>query len=238
MPTIAVISIFTIDLISLFITFPGYMFILVVNILDWWKNKRLDISDQLISGIGLFNLFHRFFYASLNYIIFTDGFLTILHLQDFINILYLSLIFCILFFSTLLAIHFCLKIVNINHKVYIYIQRTFPKIFPWILLLSIFASVLLSVPAALQLAFPNSTDVKQTPDYSFSKISFYSAISFLCFLLLFISALNIMQNNAMNFRAEIVQVCHVLGVPILIRGNIKMQKKLKQMKLYCSFLNF
>ncbi|XP_044127210.1 taste receptor type 2 member 7-like [Bufo gargarizans] len=194
-----------INLISLLITFPGCTFILVVNILDWMKNKRLDISDQLISGITLCILVHR-----LQHTIFR------------------SMEFCTLLFSTWLAIHFCLKIVSINHKVYIYIQRRFSKMFPWILLPSIFASVTLSAPAALRLTqeqILNSTQTAQNLGHIFLEFLPYVVFSLLCFLLFFSSALNIIlslqrhikhiNDNTIALRSEIVKA-HVTAVRTVV----------------------
>ncbi|KAG8548482.1 hypothetical protein GDO81_025253 [Engystomops pustulosus] len=193
-----------VDLISILITIPGYMFIIVVNILDWAKNKRLDVSDQLISGISLLVVVHRIQYACHSA---TCKFNETTNTLCGIHLLYLSLIFCTLLFSTWLAIHFCLKIVNINHKLYIYIQSMFPKMFPWILLPSILASVLVSVSSALEIS-RNSTSVLQ----NFSHFFPFSMFSSLCFLMLFSSALNIilslqrhirqMQTKTIEFRSQ------------------------------------
>ncbi|KAM3920451.1 embryonic protein UVS.2-like [Leptodactylus fuscus] len=152
MTTICEITILVVNLISILISIPGYMFIVVVNTLDWMKNERLDISDQLISGIGLLMLIHRSFHAIVDFVGFTKGYLTTRPEQLLINLLYLSIIFCTLLFSTWLSIHFCLKIVNVNHNLYISIQRMFPKMFPWILLPSVLASLVISAPVALNLA--------------------------------------------------------------------------------------
>ncbi|KAG8582315.1 hypothetical protein GDO81_008007 [Engystomops pustulosus] len=228
MTTFFNIGILTVDFISLLITLPGYMFIIVLNILDWQKNERLDISDQLISGLSLFNLSHRILYASVNYIVFANKFLGTSELQLVLNMLSLSLIFCTLLFSTWLAIHFCLKIVNINHKVYIYTQRMFPKIFPWIHFLSIFASVLLSIPGALGLTqknYQNSTAAPWDAGQSFFELLCNFIPSFLCFFLILTSALKIIFSlkkhieqicsNTMEFRAQIVEP-HISAIKTVI----------------------
>ncbi|XP_071972601.1 taste receptor type 2 member 4-like [Engystomops pustulosus] len=209
MKTVSNISVLVVQLLSLLITFPGYMFILVVNILGYRKNKRLDISDQLISGISLCNLAHRFLHVSLDFFEFSNGFLVSVNYKIYTNILYLSLIFCTLLFSTLLAVYYCLKIVNINHNVYIYIQRMFPKTFPWILLPSIFSSVLISIPAALRLTrkpFVNSTGATQKSENLLYFVP-YNLFSSLCFLLFFSSALNII----LSLRRHIKQMHNLCG---------------------------
>ncbi|KAG9465256.1 hypothetical protein GDO78_018600, partial [Eleutherodactylus coqui] len=221
------ISILVVGFISLLITFPGCMFILVVNMLDWMKNKKLDISDQLISGISLFIVFHRAFFVSVDYIGFTYGYHHLLRNNQSCNILYFSLIFCTLLFCTLLAIHFCLKIVNINHKCYIFIQRGFPKLFPWILFPSIAASILISSPAAQNSArqYENLTEALQNYSYSILDFSLYIAFSFLCFLLFFSSVFNIVlslqrhikqiHSNTVEFRTQIVEA-HISAMKTVI----------------------
>ncbi|XP_071972600.1 taste receptor type 2 member 2-like [Engystomops pustulosus] len=176
------------DCISLLIILPGYMFILVVNIQDWMKNKKLDVSDQLISGLGLLSLIHRLFQVSFRCTVLRHGFTMITSFAWLvIDITYLTLIFCTLLFSTWLSIHFCLKIVTLNNKLYIYIQRMFPKVFPWILLPSILASLLVSGPAAQTLV---------------TVVSMYRHIHH-------------MQNNSSNFRSESVEA-HVTAVKTLL----------------------
>ncbi|XP_073493320.1 taste receptor type 2 member 114-like [Phyllobates terribilis] len=278
-----------VQFLSLLITFPGYTFILVVNFLDWMKNKRLEISDQLISGISLSTLIYGFLEINYDYIVITKEYFTIsASVTLLINILYLSILFCILLFSTFLAIHFCLKIVNINHKLYIYFQRRFSKMFPWIFLPSVSASILVSAPIArrfTQTLFLNSTDALQNPGHSALELFLffipYIVLCFLCFLLFVSSTLNIIlslrrhirqiNENIGEFRSEILEahvtvmktiislfafnlfyfslltivivthlkqfwshafpiiyaMSHILGVPMLIRGSNKLQKKLQ-----------
>ncbi|XP_044127219.1 taste receptor type 2 member 40-like [Bufo gargarizans] len=214
-----------VNLISLLITIPGCTFILVVNILDWMKNKRLDISDQLISGITLCILVHRLQHTIFRSMEFVYDYYKII---KYMQLSYFSLILCTLLFSTWLAIHFCLKIVNINNKVYIYIQRRFSKMFPWILLPSIFASVTLSAPAALRLTREqvlNSTQTAQNLGHIFLEFLPYLVFSFLCFLLFFSSALNIIlslqrhikhiNDNTIALGSEIVKA-HVTAVRTVV----------------------
>ncbi|KAG9463490.1 hypothetical protein GDO78_021626 [Eleutherodactylus coqui] len=219
------------DVISLLIILPANMFILVMNILDWRKNTRLDISDQLISGLGLLSLSHRILQVSFRYTVLIHGFHVITKSAWLlIDITYLSQIFCTLLYSTWLAMHFCLKIVNINRNLYIYIQSRFPKMFPWILLLSVLASILISVPAALNMSdnYGNYTvllNPSSSPLKSFISLILYLAFFSFFFSFFFILVLvtivslykhiNRMQNKTMNFRSEIVEA-HVTAVKTLI----------------------
>ncbi|KAG9461280.1 hypothetical protein GDO78_017420 [Eleutherodactylus coqui] len=183
------------DVTSLLITLPGYMFLLAVNSLDWIKTKRLDIKDQLESGISLLSIIHRFLIIGFKCIMFISqvqmtfySWLT-LHLSNLFSA------FCILLICTLFAIHFCLKIVSIKQNLYIYIQHRFPKMFPWILLPSIFASLLISGPAAQDMSKQplNSTNVSLNPSNSllksFLSLKLYVAASAFCLLIILISFL-------------------------------------------------
>ncbi|KAG8548481.1 hypothetical protein GDO81_025252, partial [Engystomops pustulosus] len=220
-------SLMVTDVISILITFPGYMFILAVNILDWMEKKRCEISDQLIFGISLSILTHRVFEIGLDLVIVTKRPQTIQN-QALLFLSYLSIVLCTFIFSTWLAIHFCLKIVNINCKPYICIQRMFPKIFPWILLPSILASLLISAPPAHWLGqnhLINSTVTPQYREYSFLQCFFYflpyNVFLILCFLLFFSSGLNIilslqrhirrMHSSSSEFTAQIVAT-HITAI--------------------------
>ncbi|KAG9465367.1 hypothetical protein GDO78_018438, partial [Eleutherodactylus coqui] len=205
------------------------MFILVVNVLDWRKNKKLDISDQLISGLSALSLIHRISQISFRCTAFIHGNTIFLRLS--IALMHLSVILCTLLFSTLIAIHFCLKIVNINQNFYICIQRTFPKLFPWILLLLFLASFFISGPVAENMSkqFLNSTNVllqpRSSPLKALISLKLYFVFTSFCFLIIVISLLitvvslyrhiHRIQNNANNFRSETVEA-HVTAVKTLI----------------------
>ncbi|KAG8550134.1 hypothetical protein GDO81_028165, partial [Engystomops pustulosus] len=220
-----------IDSTSLLMTFPGYIFILVVNILDWMKNKRLNISDQIISGLGLSTLIHKIAQVTFRYTLLLGGHQVHTSIIWFyIELTFNLLNFCILLLSTWLAIHFCLKIVNINHKLYIYIQRMFPKMFPWILLPSVLVSLLISVPVAQSTSRFHSTSsvLFNTSSFAmniFLSVQLYYAFYAFCFVIFFILLLVAivslfrhiyqLQKHSVNFRSETVQA-HVGAVKTLI----------------------
>ncbi|KAG8547311.1 hypothetical protein GDO81_028561 [Engystomops pustulosus] len=280
----------------LFITFPGHIFILAMNILEWKKNKRLDISDQLISGLGLLSFLYKVFQVGFKCVEVIHG------VQAFtgsawlsVYLIYNSLNFCTLLFSTWLTIHFCLKIVNINQNFYIYIQRMFPKMFPWILLPSVLVSLLISLPAAQDLSkhYSNSTfllNLGSSQLKRFHYLKLYYSITSFCFVFSLIPLLitivslcrhiHRMQSHSLRLRADsvsahvyavktlILLLClnclqfvipvlvtqrrynstfipviflflvmwHLCNLPILIRGSSKLQKKLHEIWICCSFL--
>ncbi|XP_073493321.1 taste receptor type 2 member 7-like [Phyllobates terribilis] len=202
------ISVLVVEFLSLLITFPGHIFILVVNILDWMKNKRLDISDQLINGMSLCNILHRIYQLIIHSIIIIKKDLLVVNLKILVHLLYLFPVLCTLLFSTWLAIHFCLKIVNINHKLYVYVQFWFPKMFPWIFLSSFFASVFISVPAALGLVetnLPNSTDTLMIPKRSLPKLLHYHIPSAVNIILSLRRHVKRIHESSGEFRPGIVE---------------------------------
>ncbi|KAM8921405.1 taste receptor type 2 member 8-like [Pelodytes ibericus] len=146
----------TIDMTAIVASIPGNMFIVLVNILDLIKNKRLCVTDQLITGIGICSLLHQFNeFALLSSalivgLLFTDQALKINYA------FFMSVLLCYLWFSSWLCVHFCLKIVKINNTVYIYLQKTFPKLFPWLFVPSIVVSVLVSFPIVLRYRIDSS----------------------------------------------------------------------------------
>ncbi|KAM3920454.1 taste receptor type 2 member 4-like [Leptodactylus fuscus] len=127
-------------IVTVVISFPGNIFIIVVNILDFCRNRRLPRSDQLIFGFSVFNLLQGLldFFQS-----------AIAEINADIPNVYMFLNMCIILFSTLLSIHFCLKIVNINHWFYVGLQRAFPKLFPWPLILFVLGYFILSLYSTL-----------------------------------------------------------------------------------------
>ncbi|KAG9463900.1 hypothetical protein GDO78_020822 [Eleutherodactylus coqui] len=120
----------SLSFVTLILLFAANIFIIVVNILDFFKTRKLLLSDLLISGISTANLLHDFLKAFLHYYsqVISKEYLKIGLLVT------LCLTINTLLFSAILSIHFCLKIVNINHRFYICLQRSFPKLFPGIII--------------------------------------------------------------------------------------------------------
>lgn len=190
---------FAVSLVTLVASLPGNIFILAVNIVAFAKKRKLSLSDQLILGIVICNLLHglqkcyRYCVVILreNVLIF-DG-----HNQISLAI-YLSLMSSNLWITAWLCVHFCLKIVNVNHKVYIYLQRRFVRLCPWIILLFILGSFFVSLYVAWDLqqdCLANGTQYFNQPNsYSarcFWSLNSYITVSLLCFLLCLVSAMSI-----------------------------------------------
>ncbi|KAG8539157.1 hypothetical protein GDO81_021335 [Engystomops pustulosus] len=129
-------------IVTLIIPLPGNIFIIVVNIQDYFKNRRLLLSDHLMIGLSVFNLLHEL----LDTVVFTSKFF-----EENTTYGYMYLNMCSVTFSSLLSIHFCLKIVNIHHWFYIGLQRRFSKLLPWPLMTVISGYFFLSLYSVLEI---------------------------------------------------------------------------------------
>ncbi|KAM8921409.1 taste receptor type 2 member 40-like [Pelodytes ibericus] len=131
----------------LLLPITGNTFIFSVNIMNLIEQKRLCVTDQLITGISVFSLLLGFIELNnwLSRVIQSDTFFY----GDHRNSAYaysFPVLLCYLWFSAWLCVHFCLKIVTINQRFYRCLQRGFPKMFPWILIFLILGSMLVSLP--------------------------------------------------------------------------------------------
>ncbi|KAE8587899.1 hypothetical protein XENTR_v10022169 [Xenopus tropicalis] len=137
-----------IDICLLMVAVPWDWFIIFTMISERVRNKRLGRSEQLICVISAFNCFY--------YLIKVSRYLNLLLIMHSISIFskkykmgefifLLTMVSSKLWVSNWLCAYFCLKIVRVNHKFYICLQRLFPKLCPWILIISIFVSFVLSL---------------------------------------------------------------------------------------------
>ncbi|KAM8921410.1 taste receptor type 2 member 7-like [Pelodytes ibericus] len=219
-----------INLLHLLPPVLGNAFISSINIMDLIKQKRLCVTDQLITGISVFSLF-------LQFIELTDWFSHLIHSESIykgeqeltFSFFFLTVLLCYLWFCSWLCVHFCLKIVNINQRFYVCLQRGFPKMFPCLLIPSILGPVSVSLPVAFKNLSPSNTTLgisNQTgwlcvTGQSFCSHHVYLAVSSLGFLLCSISAVTIisslyrhmrrMQDNAEGSRSPNVEA-HIRAV--------------------------
>ncbi|XP_075699580.1 taste receptor type 2 member 104-like [Rhinoderma darwinii] len=130
------------EFLNLLFLIPTNMFILIVNIVNWKKDKNLQQVDQLITSISVCNLAE----GMMTSIRFLNLIYNSILLEDIDFALYVMVCSCNFWFSAFLCVYFCLKIVNVNNTLYIYMQRNFHKILPWLFISAIMGSVLVSVP--------------------------------------------------------------------------------------------
>ncbi|XP_063802659.1 taste receptor type 2 member 41-like [Pseudophryne corroboree] len=191
------ISVGSVDAAILLLSAPGNIFILLVNILDAVHLKTLNLSDQLICSISAVNMLQQFLFV----VKFAILALTNKESDDtvdmYFSILFRTLTSCNIWLSTWLCVHFCLKLVNINHRCYIYLQKVFPKTFKWILISTFLGSFLISFPrmwSSLKLTSYNNTFMEYgQPVYEKDLFSsaLHSVTSPVAIIVLFTSALTI-----------------------------------------------
>lgn len=184
------------------VSLSGHMFILVVNALDAAKSRRLPLNDWLICSISVFSIL----YTLLN--IFESVFFLLQPIEicaEAANkgflVLFLTIYSCNIWFSTWLCVYFCLKIVKFNQRFYIYLQKIFPKLFTWILLLTViqaFLSSFISVwtnsgELSLNATFSKSDHEQSLKRYAryAPRIIIYSATFSISYGILYTSALTI-----------------------------------------------
>ncbi|XP_053330335.1 taste receptor type 2 member 40-like [Spea bombifrons] len=142
------IVLLTIDAVILAASGSCSLFIFAVDLLDLINTKKLKLTDQLIFGISisgiLFALLKIYRHVAL---VFMWGFIFDVN-NGIMLAFYMMLMSFNLWFCTWLCLHFCLKIVNVNNGFYIFLQRRFFKMFPWLYFPSVMGSLLVAIPFA------------------------------------------------------------------------------------------
>ncbi|KAG8560395.1 hypothetical protein GDO81_014953, partial [Engystomops pustulosus] len=145
---------FIIDFTTFFFLTPTNMFIFIVIVLNWIKDKKLPQVDQLIASISVCNIVEEVIKSVLLLGTMYNSFiLTMIYFA-----LFSTVMSCNVWFSTFLCVYFCLKIVNVKNTLYICLQRNFQKVFPWFFMSAILGSVLVSVPFILKITEGNSSN--------------------------------------------------------------------------------
>ncbi|KAG8544862.1 hypothetical protein GDO81_021701, partial [Engystomops pustulosus] len=169
---------------------PTNMFISIVILLNWIKDKKLPLVDQLIASISVCNIAEE--------VMKSIKFLNIIYNSSKISMIYFSLcsmvMSCNVWFSTFLCVYFCLKIVNVKNTLYICLQRNFQKIFPWLFVSAILGSVLVSLPFILRITEENIS----TPKLNSTFLDFQE-MGVLSFIILFWTAMLIFSISALIF---------------------------------------
>ncbi|KAM8921417.1 taste receptor type 2 member 41-like [Pelodytes ibericus] len=232
------IVIIAFDLVALMASVPGNLFILLVMVLGRPRKDGLPTTELLILGISTCSLIHGFLKTITYLIIFMERkFSLVDEIQKGMTVLFLTIMSCNLWFGTWLCMHFCLKIVNINQKVYMILQSKFNKIIPFLILQSVLGSFIMSLPVAwndIPQDPPNSTlsaplemiisfTLIVKPQF-FCYLPIYCAISSVAFLMFSFSALTIitslyrhrkhMQDNAQCQRSPNLEA-HVRATKIV-----------------------
>lgn len=137
-----IIFVTTVDFVIMLISTPGNIFILMVIILDVANSNRLLINYQLICGISIFHIIGQVLHICQDILaLINNNLFSLATAEKLIFAFDMVCYLCNAYFSTLLCMHFCLKIVNINQKIYIYVQKIFHRGFNWILISTVVGSV-------------------------------------------------------------------------------------------------
>ncbi|KAG8549016.1 hypothetical protein GDO81_023128, partial [Engystomops pustulosus] len=183
-----------------FLTFiPANMFIFIVNLLTWIKDKKLPQVDQLITSISVCNILedvlHKMRFLNMSY---DDLMMTNMYL-----VVFLMIMFCNIWFSTFLCVYFCLKIVNVKNTLYICLQRNFQKILPWLFVSVILVSVLLSVPVILK--YLEQATVNSTLNTSSSTSAYIKAKDIASFMILSWTAMLIFSISVLGIVTSLIK---------------------------------
>ncbi|KAG9480844.1 hypothetical protein GDO78_010227 [Eleutherodactylus coqui] len=215
-----------INIVMLIISFPGNILIIAVNILDFCKNRRLPVSDQLIFGCSVFSLLHGL--VEIVQFAIEEYHLITAHILMYFNIGTIC-------FSALLNIHFCLKIVNINHWFYIGLQRRFSMLIYWPLMTFLLGYTLINFLSLLyikQKVLLNTTSAVVESQACSWSLFICMSMSVFDTLLCLVSTLTIVihlfqhmkriQENTMGSRSPNMEVYirTVITVTTLLAANI------------------
>nr|XP_033817331.1 taste receptor type 2 member 41-like [Geotrypetes seraphini] len=124
-------------------------FIVVVNGIDWVKTRRLSANDIILTSLGIVRFLYQWS-VMLNRImvmVYTNG----STLAEFTNV-----IFCMwtcldlvnAWFSAWLSVFYCVKIANHRHPIFIFLKLKILQTVPCLLLGSMLASLVTSIPLA------------------------------------------------------------------------------------------
>ncbi|KAG8538823.1 hypothetical protein GDO81_022021 [Engystomops pustulosus] len=184
---------YILDCITFLLLTPTNMFISIVILLNWIKDKKLPLVDQLIASISVCNIAEE--------VMKSIKFLNIIYNSSKIRMIYFALYYmvmsCNAWFSTFLCVYFCLKIVNVKNTLYICLQRNFQKILPWLFVATILGSVLVRVPIILRISEENILTPKLNSTFLHFKrtnVLSFMILSWIAILIFSISALTIVHS--------------------------------------------
>ncbi|KAE8587900.1 hypothetical protein XENTR_v10022170 [Xenopus tropicalis] len=198
MLTIMDIVTLSIDLFSVVVSSPGHLFVMLVNLQDLINNVKFQLNDQLIFCISLFSFVHGIVKICSDFLLcLAMGYITV-DGKRYISVLLSTISFCILWYCTWLSLYFCLKIVNFKQGFYVYLQKNFHRMFPWIHIISTMGSFLASLPVGWDVTeySLNSTSCAANQNMFLlmsngKSLKVIMVVSFVAFLLFFSSSLSI-----------------------------------------------
>ncbi|XP_029470282.1 taste receptor type 2 member 7-like [Rhinatrema bivittatum] len=146
-------------------------FIVAVNGIDWVKSRHLNSIDVILTCLAAARFCFQWgmLLESILIIVYPD----LLNQAESANKLLFTWVFLDLssfWFACCLSVFYCTKIASFSHPLFIFLKLKIPGIVPWMLLGSVLASIVTSIPTAWGLCklyhsnsttglFPNNSNV-------------------------------------------------------------------------------
>ncbi|KAL8173169.1 UNVERIFIED_CONTAM: hypothetical protein K2H54_041522 [Gekko kuhli] len=136
-------------------------FIVAVSCVNGMKNKQLKSIDKILAALGITRFCYlcmflvKVFWMSISSRVFE---VTAMYQMFKAAIWFLTCVcFC---FSACLCSFYCIKIANFGHRLFVYLKLRISRLVPWMLVVSVLGSLLLSFPffhGIYNIACKNST---------------------------------------------------------------------------------
>ncbi|XP_051818340.1 taste receptor type 2 member 40-like [Antechinus flavipes] len=125
----------------------GNGFILTTNTIEWLQNKRLSTSDSILMILSCSRILLQFWmmlentYSLLFRLSYNQN---VVYKTFKVNFVFLT--YSNLWFAAWLNVFYCIKIANFTHPLFLKLRWRITGLMPWLLCLSVFASLCCSLP--------------------------------------------------------------------------------------------
>ncbi|XP_029470258.1 taste receptor type 2 member 8-like [Rhinatrema bivittatum] len=124
-------------------------FIVAVNGIDWVKSRHLNSIDVILTCLGAARFCFQWgiLLENILFAVYPD----LSNQTESSNILlftWVFLEFSSFWFACCLSVFYCTKIASFSHPLFIFLKLKIPGIVPWVLLGSVLASIVTSIPTA------------------------------------------------------------------------------------------
>ncbi|XP_029470225.1 taste receptor type 2 member 40-like [Rhinatrema bivittatum] len=124
-------------------------FIVAVNGIDWVKSRHLNSIDVILISLGAarFCFQWEIMLVKILFAVYPD-FITDIKSTNTLFYTWACLELASFWFSCWLCVFYCVKIANFSHPLFMFLKLKIPGIVPWVLLGSVLASIVTSIPSA------------------------------------------------------------------------------------------
>ncbi|MEE6513659.1 hypothetical protein FKM82_021433 [Ascaphus truei] len=143
------------------------LFIVLVNLLNWFKGRKFNRCDLILTSLGISNIcfqcsttvdkiifiaFRDLYFTKNIYLFYCPGMVLFINPNSW--------------FTTRLCVYYCIKIVNRNTHLFIWLKQHISSIVPWVLLGSAVGSVGIALPAIwnIYIVLPGNTTANYSVD--------------------------------------------------------------------------